>query len=351
MKVLLLGGAGAMGMHLSNLLYLDNNEVYVTSRSKKKSNDINYIQGNAKNIDFLDELFKNHWDIIVDFMVYNENEFKIRVDTLLNNTTQYIFISSARVYGNNDEYITENTARLLDSSKDNEYLKTDEYALSKARQENLLKESIKNNWTIIRPYITFSENRLQLGNLEKESWLYRALKGRTIVFCEDIKNHITTLTYGLDVAKAIVTLVNNPKAIGEDFHITNINSYAWDKILEIYLDVIEEETLKRPKIVFQDLQEYAKWNTGEYQIKYDRLFDRKFNNSKINEFINTKDFIDTSESLKSCLREIITNNSFKSIGWKKEALRDRVTNEITPLSEISGIKNKIKYILFRYIIK
>ena len=57
--------------------------------------------------------------------------------------------------------------------KDEEYLKTDEYALSKARQEDILHRSGKNNWTVIRPYITYSEIRLQLGVLEKELWLYR----------------------------------------------------------------------------------------------------------------------------------------------------------------------------------
>ena len=66
--------------------------------------------------------------------------------------------------------------------KDEEYLNTDEYALSKARQENILHEAGCNNWTIISPYITFSETRLQLGVLEKEDWLWRAINGYSIVF-------------------------------------------------------------------------------------------------------------------------------------------------------------------------
>ena len=46
-----------------------------------------------------------------------------------------------------------------------------EYAIAKAKMENLLKKPSKKNWTIIRPYITFNDNRLQLGTLEKEMWL------------------------------------------------------------------------------------------------------------------------------------------------------------------------------------
>ena len=53
--------------------------------------------------------------------------------------------------------------------------------LTKALQENLLRASGYKNWTIVRPYITFSDIRLQLGVYEKEQWLYRALQGRAIV--------------------------------------------------------------------------------------------------------------------------------------------------------------------------
>ena len=45
----------------------------------------------------------------------------------------------------------------------------------------------------------------QLGVLEKELWLYRALNGRTIVFSKDIAEKSTTLTYGYDVASVSYT--------------------------------------------------------------------------------------------------------------------------------------------------
>lgn len=53
--------------------------------------------------------------------------------------------------------------------RDEDYIKTDEYALQKARQENILLGSKYKNWTIIRPYITYNKERLQLGVLEKKS--------------------------------------------------------------------------------------------------------------------------------------------------------------------------------------
>jgi len=351
MKILLLGGTGAMGSHLVNILSERGDKVVITSRSPRKSKElIEYQLGDAKDLDFLNFLLQEQWDAIIDFMIYTEVEFKGRVDLLLDATTQYVFLSSARVYANNNKLIIEKSSRLLDTCNDKEYLVTNEYALSKARQENILFLSNKKNWTIVRPYITYSEVRLQVGTLEKENWLYRALKGRTIVFSEDMKNHFTTLTYGLDVSKAIVELINNTKAVGEIYHITSNSSYKWDDILNIYLDVLEEELGGRPKVIYQDLSEYLSWSPKKHQVIYDRLFDRKFDNSKINLFINTSDFVDVREGLVNCLKDFLKNPKFKYTDWKQEAIKDKFTKEATPLKEIDGMKQKIKYLLFRYVV-
>ncbi len=351
MKVLLLGGTGAMGAHLAEILSSRGNNVVVTSRSKREAQGlIEYRQGNAKEIEFLNTLLEEKWDVIFDFMVYKDNEFKERIEKLLDASPQYMFLSSARVYDNSDEFIKEESSRLLDTCKDKEYLLTNEYALSKAREEDILKSSARQNWTIIRPYITYSEIRLQLGTLEKENWLYRALKGRTIVFSEDIKNHFSTLTYGLDVANAMVSLMGRSEAMGQSYHITSSHSYKWEELLEVYLDVLEDVLGERPKVLFQNLSDFSTWNLWEYQIVYDRLFDRKFDNTKINKFINTDEFIDAKEGLKSCLRAFIKHPKFNAISWRNEAKKDRFTHERTPLTEIIGIKQKIKYLLFRYCI-
>ena len=175
-KILILGGTGAMGTHLVSSLEDTDNEVYVTTRKQRANrSNITYVQGNAHDDAFIRPLQTEGMDVVVDFMVYNTEEFKKRASLMLDSCSQYVYLSSSRVYSDNDEVITESTPRLLDVCKDEEYLATDEYALTKARQENILRQSGKTNWTIIRPYITYSEIRLQLGVNEKETWLYRAL--------------------------------------------------------------------------------------------------------------------------------------------------------------------------------
>lgn len=350
MRILLLGGTGAIGSHLSDVLADIGHKVVVTTRKCYVSVGlIEYRQGNAKNTDFLKSVLREHWDAIVDFMNYTTEEFAERVDLLLGATSQYIFLSSARVFDESSEPITEDSDRLLDKSADEQFLSTDEYSLSKARQENILRFSQKKNWVIIRPYITYSENRLQLGTFEKENWLYRALKGRTIVFSKDISDHYTSLTYGLDVAKAIGSLIGNPITLGEVYNISNEHSVKWSEILDIYLMVLKEKLGYRPKVILQELEDFLEWNIGKYQIIYDRLYDRKFNCTKISNFINTEDFINVQEGLRKCLNEFLTDPKFGKIDWKTEAIKDRITKERTPLYEINGLKQKLKYLIFRYI--
>ena len=47
LKILLLGGTGAMGIHLSKILNNQGEDVYVTTRRERKGVGITYIQGNA----------------------------------------------------------------------------------------------------------------------------------------------------------------------------------------------------------------------------------------------------------------------------------------------------------------
>ncbi|PTP60931.1 epimerase [Vibrio splendidus] len=352
MKILLLGGTGAMGSYLAPLLSDDGIDTFVTSRKIRESKgNINYIQGDAHDIEFLKGILAESWDVIIDFMVYSTLDFKERVDLLLDNTNQYVFLSSSRVYADSSEELSESSPRLLDISKDKSYLDTDEYALTKALQENILTASGKINWTIIRPYITYSKDRLQLGVLEKEDWLYRALNGRTIVFSKDIYSKFTTMTHGLDVARGIKALINNSSAFGETVHITSKESNEWSVILEIYLSVLEKKMGYRPKFILQDLSSFIECKPAEYQIIYDRLFNRKFGNDTLSLYIDNSEFTKVDIGIDECLSEFIENAKFNDINWKLEALKDRLTKERTSLKEILGLKQKAKYLIYRYLAK
>lgn len=348
MRALVLGGTGCMGIHLINILVGSGWNVTVTTRrNREKSKGIDYIIGNAHDEMFLFPLLNQcFWDVIVDFMVYGTDEFRRRATLLLNATNQYVYMSSARVYAESNTPIKEDSPRLLDVCNDESYLATDEYALAKARQEDILKNSGRKNWTIIRPYITFSEIRLQLSPLEKEFWLYRALKGRTIVFSKDLASKYTTITYGYDVAMSIFSIIGKKEALGEAFHITSNECYRWEEILKMYIDAIKNVTGNEPKVKLADCWE--SWMGGfALQVKWDRLYDRCFDNSKINNFIETVKFRPVKQAINDCISAFVNTPLFNSISWESEMKKDIFTGEWENIRNIKGIKHKIKYLVFR----
>ena len=339
-----------MGVDLVKILGERDENVTVTSRSERKSefNNVKYIKGDAHDNAFLKSLLAEKYDAIVDFMVYNTEEFRSRRDLLLGATDQYLFLSSSRVYADSKTPITEDSPRLLDVTADREYIQTDEYALTKARQENLLRESGNTNWTIIRPYITYSSQRLQLGVYEKELWLYRALHDKTIVFPKAIAEKYTTMTLGADVAMGISKLIGNEKAMGEAFHITTDKAIKWDDVLAIYKRVFRDVTGKDIKIMYADDPKPIYEAMGnKYQVIYDRLFDRRFDNTKFLQAAGECEFESPEIGLEKCLKEFLENPKFRTTS--PLAFMDKLAGERTKLSEIQGVKKKCKYLVVRYL--
>lgn len=352
MKVLILGGTGAMGKSLVQILANQNMNVYVTSRKKHSNFDrIHYLQGNAHDIDFLKYVLREKYDVIVDFMSYSKKEFEERVEFLLKSTGQYIFLSSCRVYAPTDEIITEESPRLLDVCDDEEYLATSEYALEKAREEDILLANSKVNWTIIRPTVTYNEDRLQLGSFEMQNWIYRITKGRTLLFPEELLDVSSPMTYGGDVALVISKLVGNSRALGEIIQIATSEVKTWREILEIYIEEFEECKGFRPKIIYtKNAEELAAILGRKWQLKYNRLYDRRFSCTKADRICNfAMEYISMENGLRKSLRKAMSKKlGFSNVHWVAEAYMDRVTKERTELSEINSNKEKIKYLIARY---
>ena len=324
-KVLLLGGTGALGAHLRDILAEQGFEVWVTSRSAHAdAPHIHYLQLDAMDFGAFKKLTASRWDAIVDFMIYPPKTFEARLDVFLRQTDQYVSLSSARVYADAGMTpLVEDSPRLLDTVGDAEYLKTNEYVLAKAREEDILRaKGTAGNWTIIRPYVTFSEERLQLGTLEKEQWLKRALEGRPIVFSRDIAEKLTTLTYGRDVARGMAAVIGRKEACGETFHITSPRQMRWSEVLDLYVKVLADVLGKAPKVVLT--RESAQLRTpGRYQVKYDRAFNRRFDNAKIGRFVDVGSFRDPKEALESCLRAFLASSrKFRAVNAQLDELHD-----------------------------
>lgn len=345
-KILLLGGTGAMGVYLVPELLKKGYEVYVTSRRERQSDcaGLFYITGNAKDESFIRQELSNHYDAVVDFMIYKTEEFRSRCQLMLESTKHYLFVSSYRVYGDNHgQPIREDSPRLLDTVTDQEYLATDEYALTKARQENILRLADASNWTIVRPAITYSRERFQLGTMEAADFVRRALAGKTVIFPKQMLCKEATLSWAGDVAKLISALVLNGQAMGEAYTVSTAEHHAWQTILDYYKELLNM------KVKIVDLKVYQSIMGGPYQIRYDRMLDRVVDNSKILEISGMKqtDFIPLKEGLRMELENFKKDPVYSAVNKKRDQMMDEAVSASGLMLLCKKILRKVKQLLHK----
>lgn len=282
-KVLVMGGRGVMGSYLVPDLLKLGFQVDVVALDSKESLDPNlrYFVGNAKDDAYMSELLKNDYDAIVDFMMYGTEEFRKKQKMLTGNTEQYIFLSSYRVYANEQIPVTENAPRLLEVSNDKEFLESDDYSLYKAREEDILRNSGKENWTIIRPTITYSPARVQLVCLEPDTIINRTRLGKKVLIPEKAMNVQATMTWGRDVARMIARLVLNKAAYGEAFSAATAEHHSWKEIAEYYKKIIGLEYIAIDTEEFLTIRQDELITHCRWQLDYDRCFERVMDNTKI----------------------------------------------------------------------
>ncbi len=341
-RILLLGGTGAMGVYLSTRLVEMGHEVLVSSRSlRPPQKGITYLQGNAQEEAFLRQCLAEEPDAIVDFMSYNTEKFRARVDLLTTSTKHYVFLSSYRVFGG-ESPLNEESPRLLEWSKDEAYLKTDEYALTKARQEDLLKATGR-TWTIVRPGITYSKERFQFGCLEANVVCWRALHGLPLVMPTEMLDKNAAFSWGKDVAEMIARLILNPKAYQETFIVASSERHTWREVFKIYEQVLGA------KLVECSLNDYIRVCGNYSQVLYDRMFDRVIDNRKVLAATNLKqeDLSPLAESLTSELRAFKGCPHYTGMNWQAQARIDRITGTLSPLRG-AGFCEKMSYYEVRY---
>lgn len=285
-KVLVLGGTGAMGVYTVPELLVMGYQVDVVSMDdwKMANCNVRYLKADGFDDEFLKSLLEeNHYDAVIDYLIYRTDAFARRVEMLLTHTTHYIFLSTYRIYSGDEVPTRETSPRLLESrAADTAYQRhdIDEYSLYKARQEDVLHASPYHNWTIVRPAITFSKLRYQLVTLEAYVVIRRAMEGKTVLLPEAAMDVQATMSWAGDVGKLFARLVLNPKAYGEVFSICTSEHHTWREIAEYYREIIG----LRYEVI--DTEEFLQvWANNScfarYQLFFDRCLERVMDNSKI----------------------------------------------------------------------
>ena len=310
-RILVLGATGAMGIYLVPELSRRGYAVDALSLDATGPSagmpGVTYHQCDAKDDGMLRAFFDRcHYDAIVDFMLYSTAEVEARHRMMLDNTDHYIFLSSYRVYADEEHPVRETSPRLLDVTTDEAFLarRLKEYALYKAEQEDVLRASGARNFTILRPTMVYSTYRYQLVGLEAPTFLYRAQQDKITVLPENALSLHAAMTWSGDVAKLIAGLLWKEAAMGETFTVGSGEVITWGEVAAIY------QRLTGLRIMTVSPEEYAKVFAASpsqwYKLIYDRFFDRVIDNSKILGVTGMKreDFIPLEKGLEMELNSI-----------------------------------------------
>lgn len=303
-KVLLIAGGGTLGRYTAKELLSKDCAVDVICLEDYTSNNPKLCYHKAKaDLNYLTEFLKDkYYDGIVNFIHYYVPEMYKPVHKLLTSKTdQLIFLSSYRVYAESKQPLTEEAPFLADVVEDEEFLKSEDYAVPKAICEKFLREeSGTENWTVVRPVISFSDKRFDLVTVSGHEIIDAARSGKTVILPEAAKN----LTAGLDWAgnsgKLIANLLFKKKCLGEAYTVSSGQNLTWGEVADIYT------RLTGVNFRWADTEEYVSTGHGDNGLFYDRLYDRAVDNTKILKATGFKkeDFTSIEDGIKIELNNI-----------------------------------------------
>lgn len=303
-KVLLIGGGGTLGAYTAEELLRMGCEADVICLEENQSEreDLRFYQARAT-LDYLTAFLKDRrYDGIVNFLHYpNAEDYKPVYRLLSDSAEQVIFLSSYRVYADQEHPVTENAPTLYDvlQGVDEDFFQNEKYAASKSRGEKFLREECRDGrWTIVRPVISFSRHRFDLVTRSGHEIPDAAREGKTLSLPEECRN----LTAGLDWAgnsgKLIARLFFRPEALGEAFTISSAQNLTWGQVAELYSELtgVRFEWISTADYI----RNSPKLQRDPWILKYDRLFNRLIDNTKVLQAtgLSQADFVPIKEGIR-----------------------------------------------------
>ena len=279
MTLLFIGGTGNISADCAALLHRQGHAVGVLTRGNTLiPSEYKRLQGDRRKADDLRSAVESFRpEIVINFLGYELSDVQLDFEILRDRVVQYIFISSTTVYQKPPLRvpITEDTP-LGNAWWD--------YAQKKVECEQWL-ETVKGGFptTILRPSHTYSHrwipNPIASSNY---SFAARLEQGKP-VFIPDAGENPWTITAASDFAAGLAGLVGNPKAIGEDFHLTSDEVLTWNQIYAEIASALEAPVPEIVPIPTEFICDAAPELTGN--LKGDKAHPGVFDNSKIKKVV------------------------------------------------------------------
>jgi len=228
MKILFVGGTGVISSACSKACLARGDELYLLNRGVSHNTlptGSQHIQADINQTDQVKALLKHkHFDCVVDWIAYTPADVQRDFDLFRDNTSQYVFISSASVYAKPPLLPTVESHPVHNPYWD--------YAHQKILCEQSLDQTCRDEAfpvTIVRPSHTYDATKIPLRG--GATTLHRLLTGRPVIVHGD-GTTLWTLTHHTDFAQGFLGLLGNAKAIGQTYHITSDEVLTWNQIYQ-----------------------------------------------------------------------------------------------------------------------
>lgn len=328
-KVLIIGGSGILSSAVVDaciekgydvtMMNRGNNSAYTNPKARLIICDVNNeddVRLKTKDL---------HFDVVIDFIVYNLEQLKRSLSLFGHIANQYIFISSAQVYN---------------TSIQKEHIETDEtpqklwkYSVNKDICEHYLREYCTSehiNYTIIRPGVNYDNRRIPYGMYPPIGmhWtmIARILAGKPIITWNKGRNRLN-LTRVEDFAKGVVGILGNKKAYNESFNVCGDYVYSWQQVLNVL-----GENIGRPVATIDvPLEDYAKeLKPGDREMLLGgRACDLVCSNKKLKSILpDYRSAIDLKEGISKIIEWYSANNYYQGFDYRWDAEQDRIIKKI-----------------------
>jgi len=229
-------------------------------RSKDNIEGVSYVVADVRYepiIEIKRKLGSDYFDVVIDFLSYNLKQLKKTIQWAT--CGQYIFISSSSIYEEDEGHLYSEHSKKGNIEWD--YCKN-KYACECELPR--LAETMGFKYTIVRPYVTYSNKRFpyQFSPLEYYTIIYRIQHNIPLPIISPEGE--TTVTDSRDFANGLVGLIGNNMAYDTDFNITTDHHIRWREIADMMAEkfgvncnyvVIDIKKLKNYKTTIIDIPE------------------------------------------------------------------------------------------------
>ncbi len=280
MRVLFIGGTGVISSSCAELALARGIKLTLLNRGRS---DTHPVPEGAEVVhaDIRDRaatqaaLAGRTFDAVVDWVAFKPEHVEADIELFRGRTGQYVFISSASAYQKPPSSLPITESTLLD----NPFW---QYSRDKIACEERLVRAFREEkfpYTIIRPSHTYDQTKVPGAG----GWtgVHRLRQGKAVVVPGD-GTSLWVLTHARDLAKGLVGLLGNARAIAEAFHITSDEWLDWNQIYATLARAAGAELriVHVPSTVIN--RYHAQWGGG---LLGDKTYCAIFDNSKIKRLV------------------------------------------------------------------